>query len=415
MRALFGILIGLLLAAPAAAAPLAAWVQVDGRRAEVRAVTDQAACPTLQVDGRPARMEQRAAPSEAFPNRVCAWRVAGPATKSIRLEGKALPVYDGRANRIVILGDTGCRIISNLTQDCNDPVDGWPFARVAALAARQHPDLVIHVGDYYYREAPCPNGSPKCAGSPYGDRWPTWKAELFDPGAPLLAAAPWAFVRGNHEDCQRGGAGWFRLLDASWDARTCPAHSDPFMIDLPGLRLAILDSADPDDSKPQPDQVAIFAHDLAAIPVSPTPTWLVTHRPLWSLSHHGLSIGGDWGNVNMREAAKEAGLRGADLIVSGHVHNFTSLDFGPGRPPQLIVGTGGDFKDPRDLPPPLALTRDVDGIAAQALTSGAFGYFVFDRAGADWTGAFHDLSDKVIIRCRLHAARLACVPAARKS
>jgi hypothetical protein len=39
---------------------------------------------------------------------------------------------------------------------------------------------------------------------------------------------------------------------------------------------------------------------------------------------------------------------------------------------------------------------------------GRFGYFVFDRRGADWVGAFHDLTDAVIARCRLHAARLTC-------
>lgn len=414
MRALFGVLISLLLAAPASAAPLAAWVEMTGHGAEVRAVVEGPACPQARVDGRARPMQERAGPDAAFGNLVC--RAELPAgARTVAVDGVTLAAPKARPNRLVIFGDTGCRIVPRLTQDCNDPVNGWPFARVAALAAARHPDLVVHVGDYYYRETPCPQGDPVCAGSPYGDRWPTWKAELFDPARPLLTAAPWVFARGNHESCVRGGAGWFRLLDAGAQAKTCPAHSDPFVVDLGGLRLGVLDSAMPDDSKAQPDQVATFAADLKQVLPGRAPLWLVTHRPFWALSHHMLSIGGDWGNVNMRAAARAVGLRGVDLIVSGHVHNFTSLDFGPTRPPQLIVGTGGDFKDPRDLPPPLALVRDVDGIQTRALTSGAFGYFVFDRDGADWVGAFHDLSDKVIIRCRLHAARLACVPAARKS
>jgi len=33
------------------------------------------------------------------------------------------------------------------------------------------------------------------------------------PAAPLLAAAPWLLVRGNHESCDRAGQGWWRFLD----------------------------------------------------------------------------------------------------------------------------------------------------------------------------------------------------------
>ena len=97
-----------------------------------------------------------------------------------------------------------------------------------------------------------------CAGSPYGDRWPSWKAELFDPAARLLKAAPWVFARGNHEDCKRGGKGWFRLLDADPRARTCPAHSDTFLVDIGGISLGVLDSADPDDSKIHPAEADAY-------------------------------------------------------------------------------------------------------------------------------------------------------------
>jgi hypothetical protein len=38
------------------------------------------------------------------------------------------------------------------------------------IAARK-PSLVIHVGDYIYRESPCPAGDKGCKGSPYGDNW----------------------------------------------------------------------------------------------------------------------------------------------------------------------------------------------------------------------------------------------------
>jgi len=95
---------------------------------------------------------------------------------------------------------------------CDDPA-AWPFARVAMTAAGFAPDLVIHVGDYHYRETPCADRAG-CANSPHGDTWRAWQADFFDPAEGLLASAPWIMLRGNHEDCLRAGAGWqlLRLL-----------------------------------------------------------------------------------------------------------------------------------------------------------------------------------------------------------
>jgi hypothetical protein len=314
----------------------------------------------------------------------------------------------------VILGDSGCRLKGPVVQHCNDPT-GWPFARVAALAAARKPDLVVHVGDYYYRETPCPAGVGACAGSPYGDKWPTWKAEVFDPAAPLLAAAPWVFARGNHEDCQRGGPGWFRLLDAARRPKTCPAESDTFAVDVSGARLFVVDSADTDDVRAPPALTAAFAASLD--PVKPgarkPPAWIVTHRPIWNAMRSGSTLRDGIVNATERAAVKGRDLTGVQLILSGHVHNFTSLDFGPARPPQLVVGTGGDLMDPSDTPPPAVGEVEVDGLSAQAFTMGRFGYFVFNRRGADWVGEFHDLTDAVVATCRLHGRALSCAAAAK--
>lgn len=423
MRGLAAVLIGLALAAPARAAPAApAWVEITPSGREARAVVDGPACPALLIDGKRRRMSLRAGPDEAFRNRVCAAHLPN-AARRVSLAGAPLPTPKRRPNRLVIFGDSGCRIVKGLVQNCNDPVAGWPFAKVARLAAAQKPDLVIHLGDYYYREAPCPPGIAACAGSPYGDRWPTWKAELFDPAAPLLRAAPWIFVRGNHETCDRGGAGWYRLIDAFPRSPLCGTANQTWFVDIGGVQLAIFDSAAPDDNKIDPGAQALASKNLTEVLFAERPTWLVTHRPLWALSHHLLEIGGDWGNINLRTAVKEwfatpsldASWRNVDLILAGHVHNLTSLDFGEARPPELIVGTGGDVQDPRDPHRPLQLSLPVDGLTTHAITTGEFGYFVFDRAGDDWVGAFHDLDDQVTVRCRLHAARLACVPVAPKT
>jgi hypothetical protein len=351
-------------------------------------------------------MLQRAGPGEAFPNRVCVVRLR-PGARRILVDNQTLPPPRSRPERLVILGDSGCRLKGGAVQNCLDP-NGWPFARIAALAAARKPDLVIHVGDYYYRETPCPAGNGGCAGSPYGDKWATWKAELFDPAAPLLAAAPWVFARGNHEDCKRGGAGWFRQLDAAPTVKTCPADSDTFAVDLGGLELFVVDSADTDDFTAPGDKVARFAARLGPVKPRPDGAWIVTHRPIWNSSRLGDLLADGLVNATEREAVKGHDLAGVGLILSGHVHNFTSVSFGRVRPPQLVVGTGGDTLDLDDAPPPAAGAARVDGLAAELFTMGRFGYFVFDRHGEDWIGRFYDTRDRTAAICLLHRRMLAC-------
>ena len=274
---------------------------------------------------------------------------------------------------------------------------------------------MIHVGDYYYRETPCPPLLKICSGSPFGDKWATWKAEVFDPARGLLAAAPWVFARGNHEDCARGGKGWFRLLDADAKVQACPGgHSATFTVPIGGVRLAVVDTADGNDNKVDPALVATLETDLKAIPAGKTPVWLVTHRPIWATNRMGDQLADGITNANERAAVHAVGLGQMELGLVGHIHNFTSLDFGPGRPGQLIVGTGGDVQDPSWTSrrrPSRKVTIDVAWRRTSLVFSmGRFGYFVFDRKGAgdDWSGVFHDLTDAVIARCALHAGRLTC-------
>jgi hypothetical protein len=70
-------------------------------------------------------------------------------------------------------------------QDC-DINSQWPFSILAERIAAAKPDLVIHVGDYLYRESPCPKNDKGCAGSAHGDKWDTWKTDFFVPAAPLI-------------------------------------------------------------------------------------------------------------------------------------------------------------------------------------------------------------------------------------
>lgn len=412
ITAMFGVVAG---SARAAEATPFAWIQLVQGGAEARAATNLAHCPFLTIDGRLAAMQVRGPADAAYPLTQCQLRLP-PGARQVVLDGAPLPLPRAAPRRIVVFGDSGCRVKEGYLQDCNNP-RLWPFAQVVRLAARRRPDLVIHVGDYYYREGPCPPGERQCAGSPYGDNWATWRAEFFSPAAPLLAQAPWVFARGNHEACGRGGRGWFRMLDAGPAPLACPALSASFKVDLGDFNLYVVDSANTYDRDHIPSMVARFSGQLDAFGADLTHGrgWIVTHRPIWGLiplARLG-PIGPFEAPINLTQQAAVAGrnLAGVQMIVSGHIHQFTSLDFGPTRPAQLIAGTGGDIGEDADIPRIRADQVSIDGLSADRTTFDRFGYFLLDRAGADWVGAFRDIDDHVVATCRLHERRLKCAAA----
>ena len=62
-------------------------------------------------------------------------------------------------------------------QECRNP-SLWPFKRVSDTTAHIEVDLIVHVGDYIYREGPCStyetaSGDEEevsgCAGTPFYD------------------------------------------------------------------------------------------------------------------------------------------------------------------------------------------------------------------------------------------------------
>jgi hypothetical protein len=385
-----------------------AWVELTDRGAEARLITASAACPAMTVDGKPTPMTRRAAPSSDFPMTVC----QAPLPKVARMasvRGVSLPLPVAAPKRILMFGDTGCRLKGLEIQNCDDPKD-WPFSVVARLAAAHHPDLVIHVGDYYYRESPCPAGRAGCEGSPWGDDWNSWNADFFQPAEPLLRAAPWVMVRGNHEDCQRGGPGWFLLLDAAVTPLTCPADSAPMRVDLGELQLYVLDSAGTDDRHAPPGPVAAFSSQLDLLSAAPptAPVWIVTHRPIWGLVPTPLAGIEVPINATEQAAAKGRDLSGVQMVVSGHVHHFASFSFAGGRPPQLIVGTGGDLGELGDSPRFLNDKVSLDGMSASRFGFDRYGFLILETSGDGWAGAFYDVRDHPIASCTLVARALTC-------
>jgi predicted phosphodiesterase len=411
IRLVFALIAGLIALPAGAATPEALagpWVELGaGNDLEVRVVVGSGvtACPEVIADGNTIEARQRGSADGNFPITVC--RATVPLTTAkLSVGGVAVPTVPAAVNHIVVIGDTGCRIEGNATQDCNDAKQ-WPFPVIAKDAAGRKPDLVIHVGDYYYREDACPAGNRGCAGSPHGDNWEAWKADFFAPAAPLLAAAPWVMVRGNHEDCARGGTGWMRLLDPRADLPECADQSPPYRLHIGGLDLLVFDDSAADDFKADPAKVAEYAAQLARLLANaPLHSWLLLHRPVWALAQG--TLGGKNMNQTMEAAIKGQVPLGLDMVVSGHLHDFTSYSFGPQRPPQLIVGVGGDTM--LDLANVSLVGADIDGTkTTKGFALERFGFFIMERSGDGWNGTLYAPDDRtVLVQCTIAGRDLDC-------
>ena len=245
----------------------------------------QQTCPAMSSGGVTVHMRMRPSPMEAaFPIVVCEAEydlrnsaIVGP------VSFQPLPVS---LSKVLVLGDSGCRIVYyQPPQECAD-LRAWPLRKIAAKAASLHPDLVIHLGDYHYRESACEDRT-MCGEPIFGDNWVTWDREFFQDAAPLLNAAPWIMLRGNHEDCARAGTGWFFLLSPqAMPARGCANKTNPYYLNLGNVILGVLDTAHIGDShagystEEWSVNVKSVLTNMKKI-AGTNATWLLMHHPVW--------------------------------------------------------------------------------------------------------------------------------------
>jgi len=398
-------LLCLLLPAAAHAAD-SAWVQATASGFDARLVTSAATCPTLHTDKGDVAMTIRAPASADFPL-VCDAAIPAGAAQA-KIGDAVLPLPVANPQRILVLGDTGCRIKGSALQACNDPAK-WPFPQLAEAAAKLKPDLIIHVGDYLYRESACPPGNQGCAGSPWGDNWTTWQADFYQPAAPLLRAAPIVLVRGNHEDCDRAGPGWLRLQGPSaFDASApCAKHLPLTSIDLGDLRLAIMDDATAQETELDRDASPVYAAELTGLAKFSAPVWFVHHRPIWAAitGPLGIPIGG---NLQLIDATRIAAQQSqalipstVELMLSGHIHTFEAINYAKGVPPQIVAGNGGDNLDvtPQNLRGSQFLGHSGVTIA-DGLSVGGFGFLLMTKASDGWTVDLYDSAGAKTRTCR---------------
>jgi hypothetical protein len=390
-------LMGAQLPSPAAASVLNQWVQYGDGVVLVRTISSPGdSCPSLTVDNSPIAMTQRYTPdvvtgtvppgatvppgSTLFPVVMCEASMPLNFTQhTATINGTTtLKMPIANPKRILIIGDTGCR--SNTGQACNSPA-AFPLAYLSTYASRFKPDMIVHTGDFYYREGPCPAGNSGCAGSPYGQNWDAWNADWFAPSIPLQLAAPMALTRGNHESCDRGQNGWFHLLDVhpynAYDvngvsAAYCPrpsftsyrsvttakpepsprdpADTTPAYIAPAGpLSFLMFDVSYANDGIEQPNLQAQYAADVntAISKLNGTQAVFTTHKPVYGLNTSSVKSGvAGGGNVNEQTLFGQSVSPSISLFLSGHTHNYEVVDMAnPNLAPQLVIGNSGTLLD----------------------------------------------------------------------
>jgi hypothetical protein len=432
---------------PAGPEPEAAFVVVGENGAAVaRVITSAASCPVITIDGQRHEMAVRV-PLQAIPARpaaspqppssaVLTCEAAIPAgALQAEAAGTSLPLPRAAPRRIVVIGDTGCRVNKKETQDCNDP-QAYPFARIAASAAAFKPDLVVHVGDFHYREQPCPTGRAGCTGSPWGYGWDAWKADFFAPGRALLKAAPWVTARGNHESCARAGQGYWRYLDPRpfVPGRDCdlPAndlvgdYSDPYTVPLgDAAQLIVFDSSNTNyKGLPATDPRRAIYGDMwgkiAALSKNARYNIAVNHQPLFAF---GANRNAKTGEVTLYGG--DAGLLDAfgdrdpgflpkeiSMLLSGHAHLWEQVSFSSGHPTQFVSGFSGTAEDlvplPATLPPGATPAR---GAVVEHISSwiDGFGFMTMERTGAEqWVVKVWDRNGRERNSCQVSGRRSSC-------
>jgi Calcineurin-like phosphoesterase len=416
-----------------------------------RVITVASTCPAADVDGAPRPMNVRATPAtealrptlslpglskpSAFPVLTCELTLSSTVSRAT-VGGHALPIPKRAPQRIVVIGDSGCRVKASdgEYQACNNP-EAWPFAQVVAAAVAVKPDLVIHVGDYHYRETACPPGNAGCAGSPWGYGWDAWDADLFTPARPLFAAAPWIVVRGNHESCNRAGQGWWRFLDPRplVLGRDCNDvvndsigdFSDPYAIPFAAdAQFIVFDSSKVGVA---PLVVTDLMYRIYSAQVrlafeqgsGVAHNFFMNHHPILGFAPNptqtptGLYPGnGSLQSVLLPVNGERLFPPNVEALISGHVHLFEIVSYSTPQPTQLISGNGGAWADvalPRELPK--GATPSPGALIGSIVSTNQSGFMTIER-GTDgaWRIEARDRRGQLFTTCTLRDAKTRCAP-----
>ena len=409
MRYLIAIFTAALLTIPAQADVLYSWTQLaPGTAQSFRAIVDDTQCPTMIVNGVQQPMSMRAGPVADFPNSVCEFTTDESVT-SAELDGRRFPLRPDRADHILLVGDTGCRLKEGRPiQSCNDPV-AWPFATISQSIAEKQADFAIHLGDYHYREEKCPD--PGRCGQVYGDNWPTWEADFFAPATAMLEAHAFLFVRGNHESCERSWRGYLRYL-ATEPVRTpfmCDNYEAPFVVAFDDLQLPVIDSSTRNRDFYTWDRLrAMRRQFLAVLPQLDRETFVLTHTPLWGYGSKHIHAT-ELGTLEsiQREAFAHMLPRLVSAVISGDLH-FAQIVSTPGNPVQISFGNGGVWLYTAPQGRVDGLEVGHNGVIGDTFGYDLFGFGQLDRSADGSSVTLFDPHGVAVGHCEAPVTAVSC-------
>ncbi len=422
---------------------------VGGDKVIVRAITNQASCPSIQWDNSPpSRLSTRVGAedisirinTDQVPSKfsVTTCEIEWPnGVSQANINGQTLKALKSNLQRIVIIGDTGCRLKAseNAFQDCNS-IEKWPFAQTIQSAFNTNPDLVVHVGDIHYRESPCPESREGCKNSPWGYGFDAWNADFFIPAKLLLDATPWVFVRGNHEACSRAGQGWHRFVDIRpWNEKlSCndPKNDDfanytePYAVQIgKSSQIVVFDSANmpSKDIKPKDFSYQVYknqikkAEDLAK---NKEFNIFANHHPISIVSP--LKKDSSAGDLELKLNSLGMlmnNIKGESLLSSsfnatlhGHVHTVQAISYQFPRPISLISGNGGSALEDLKVKKINLSQSQMDQMKIQKFESFLdFGFATLDRQdqnGSKWLFTEYNREGKIIFSCSMNKNQTDC-------
>ncbi len=158
------------------------------------------------------------------------------------------------------------------------------------------------------------------------------KVEFFNDSKKILEKVPFIFIRGNHEDCNRGGKTWSVLLDNSINFKECSTYDNAFKIEFNNIEFYMIDSAYSQDIVTLDDegkkQIEFYKEEFKKLfsnISSDKKNILLTHRPLFSFELDSWKENAKTTELNLilsnsLMSLEKEKLNKLNFIFSGHVH-----------------------------------------------------------------------------------------------
>jgi len=283
----------------------------------------------------------------------------------------------------------------------------------------------VHLGDYHYREQ-CSANNALCEKlkSTVGYHWRAWEEDFFRPVALSSMNAPWLFVRGNHEDCQRAHKGFLSFMtgkDYKAEANdVCPVSLPLEFYEFKDVTLINWDNSSLDDRKTWSDDVTqkVF-NDLIEIKAKvyskPEKTFiLLSHKPLFAFVplQNEYVVSNQFLIPLWTKVAMPSNLK---FVMSGHIHNF-QITKSASLPTQVVSGLGGTTLDPFSVDTTVEKLKSLPiakelGFDFFTLTTNKqhFGYVVMEKQkNGEWKVTAKNIFDKNKVECTSGITKINC-------